>query len=208
MGVAMARMLQSEPWPWWSIVLLVIGGITLIAGLLILTVSPRRWKSIGCSIIGFPGWIHRTYIWLSRGPQWSISKPILSPDEITPSNINSVKTNFTTTLSLVIKNRDDYPLEGALYSLEVNVEQRLGRIKVRCALRPNPSYQITIQPHQEGTYKLFLFGACSSHRCLDVTKPYNWGIQGISVSLNGAGYKDLHRGLYCKPIPQVRIGTF
>ena len=200
----MNNILSVSVTPWWVIPLMVIGGTTLITGLLILTVSPGCWKSIWRSIIGLPRWIPRTYIWLSRGPKWSISKPIISLDEITPSNINSMQTNFTTTMSLVIENRDDYTLEGAIYSLTVNIEQRLGRIKVRLCLRPNPSYQIKIQPHREKTYTLVLFGACDSARCLDIEKPYNWGIQGITVSLNGAGYRDLHRGLYFKPLPQKR----
>lgn len=198
--VAAVVSLLGVGWPW----LMLIVGITLIVIAVFLSVpSTVNWLSP----IHIYKQLRRTYIWLSRGPKWSISEPIISLDEITPSNINLGQTNFTATLSLVIKNRDDFTLEGTLYSLTVNIEQGSGRSKVRCFLRPNPSYRIIIQPHQEEAYKLLLFGACSSSRCLDVKKPYsNWGIQGILVSLNGVGYKELRRGLYCKPLPQVRVG--
>ncbi len=192
--------LLGASWPW----LMLIVGITLIVIAVFLSV-PNTVHYF--SPIHIYKQLRRACIWWFRGPKWSISKPIISLDEITPSNINSMQTNFTTTVSLVIKNRDDYPLEGALYSLQVNIEQRLGRRKVRCLLRPNPSYQITIQPHQEETYPLVLFGVCNSQRSLDIEKHCDWGIQGIMVGLNGAGYKDLHRGLYFKPERKSHIGV-
>ena len=198
--VAAMVSLLGVSWPWF----LLIFGITLILIAVFLSV-PNTANLL--SPIRIYKQLRRAWIWWFRGPQWSISKPIISLDEITPRNINSMQTNFTTKLSLVIKNRDDYTLEGSIYSLTVNIEQRLGRIKVILSLRPNPSYQIKIQPHQEESYELILFGACDSKRCFDIKKPYNnWGIQGITVGLNGAGYKDLHKGLYFKPIPQKRIG--
>lgn len=197
--VASVVSLLSVAWPW----LMLIAGITIIFVAVFISVpntahifSPiRMYKQL-----------RRAWIWWFRGPKWSVSEPIISLDEITPRNINSMQTNFTTTLSLVIKNRDDYTLEGSIYSLTVNIEQKLRRIKVILSLLPNPSYQIKIQPHQEESYELILFGACDSKRCFNIKKPYNWGIQGITVSLNGAGCKDLHKGLYFKPFPQKRIG--
>ncbi len=194
--VAAVVSLLGVDWPW----LMLIVGITLIFIAVFISV-PNTAHLL--SPIRLYKQIRRACIWWCRGPQWSSSKPIISLDEISPTNIG--QTNYTATLSLIIKNRDDYTLIGALYSLTVNIEQRLGRNKVTCLLRPNPSYQIEIQPHQEETYQLVLFGACSSQRSLDIKKPYNWGIQGITVSVSGAGYRDLHRGLYFKPMPQVRL---
>jgi hypothetical protein len=190
--------------PWYQSGFFWAGIVIVVIALLILIVSPKNWRRVWFSVINCPYEIKRTYIWWFRSPKWLVSEPIISLNELTPSSTG--QTNYTATLSLIIKNRDNYTLEGALYSLTVNIEQGLGRMKVRCILRPNPSYQIKIQPHQEETYKLLLFGACSSSRCLDIKKPYNWGIQGITVSLNGAGYKDLHRGLYIKPFRQEYIG--
>ena len=205
MGPAMNRILQLEPAPWWAVLLLVIGGLAIIVGLLILIIPPRNWRHVWFSIIHCRYGIKKAYIWWFRGPQWSSSKPIISLDEVTPSSVG--QTNYTATLSLTIKNRDDYTLEGALYSLAVNIEQGSGRRRVRCILRPNPSYQIRIEQHDEETYPLVLLGTCYSARQLDIEKPYdNWGIQGITVGLSGAGYKDLHRGLYIKPPRQEHIG--
>lgn len=197
--VAAAIRILGAEWPW----LMLIAGVVIIMIAIFLAI-PSTINLL--SPIRVCKWINRTCIWLRRGPQWSISEPIISLDEITPSNPNLMQHNYTTTLSLVIKNRDNYPLEGSLYSLELNIVQRLGRSRVICFLRLNPAYKIQIQPHQEETYKLSLFGQCNGNHCLDIKKPYNWGIQGIFVSLSGAGYKELHRGLYSKPISQVSVG--
>ncbi len=195
--VAAVVSLLGASWPW----LMLIIGITLIVIAIFLSVpSTVNWVSP----IRIYRQLYRAYIWWYRRPKWSYSEPFISLDEITPNSIG--QTNFTTTLSLVIENRDDYILEGAIYSLTVNIEQRIERNKVRLIMRPNPSYQIKIQPHKEKIYTLVLFGVCDSARSLDIEKPYKWGLQGLMLSLNGVGYKDLHKGLYLKPIPQQRIG--
>lgn len=190
--------LLGAAWPW----LMLILGITLIV--IAVFVSVPNTVQLFSPIHVYTK-LRRACIWWFRGPQWSSSKPIISLDEVTPGSIG--QTNYTATLSLTIKNRDDYTLEGALYSLAVNIEQGSGRRRVRCMLHPNPSYQIKIQQHDEETYPLVLFGRCYGTRKLDIEKPYNnWGIQGITVGLSGAGYKDLHRGLYIKPFRQEHIG--
>lgn len=185
--------LLGATWPW---LVLILGIVCLFLAVFISAPNTAQFFS---PIRIYKG-IHRKCIWWCRGPKWTVTKPIISLDEISPSNVGHI--NYTASLSLTISNRDNYPLEGALYSLTVNIEQKLNRMKIWCTLRPNPSYQIKIPAHQEETYSLVLFGTCGDIRRLDIEKPYNWGIQGITVSLNGVGYKDLHRGLYLKPFRQ------
>jgi hypothetical protein len=48
LGLAMNGEIQSKITPWWVIPFMVIGVIALIVGLLILRVSPKRWKIIEC----------------------------------------------------------------------------------------------------------------------------------------------------------------
>lgn len=200
-GPAVNDILQlgQQQWPQWTIWFLVIGGIFFIGALLIL-VPIQWWRNIKNSICGSPSWIKRTYIWLSRGPKWLVSEPIIFCDKVNPMPIG--QHGYTTTLSLTIENRDDYLLEGQIYSLELNIVQQVGRTRLRCILRPDHSYQIQVQPHHKETYVLHLYGQLSSRMPyglkFDIERPYDWGIQGIMVNLSEAGGKELHRGLYFK----------
>ena len=72
--VAMTSILQPEPCPWWAILILVFGGVLFVTGLLILTVSPKRWKHIWHSVLGFPKWLHETCVWRRYGPVCSIGE--------------------------------------------------------------------------------------------------------------------------------------
>jgi len=196
--IAVVRLLGAT-WPW---LVLILGIICILLAVFIS--SPKAAEIF--SPIRIYRRIHKECIWWRRGPKWTVTKPIVSLDDISPNSIGRI--NYIARLSLTISNRDNYPLKGVFYSLAVNIEQKSGRMKIWCILHPNPSYQIEIEPHCERPYELVVFGVCDSTRSIDVEKDYNWGIQGITVSLSGAGYKDLHRGLYIKPIQEYHIGPF
>lgn len=204
-GPALNSMLQVEPCPWWAIILLIAGVISLIIGLLILIVPPKKWRSL--SPIRIQKQIRSNCIWLFRGPKWSCSKPIIFLNEVfqTPDDDIRGQIKYGATISLTIKNRDKSPLEVGFYSLTVNIEQRYGRSKIKKSLYPNISNRVTIQPSHKDTFKFHLHGICDERRMIDVKKPYDWGIQGILVALNGVFYRELHSGIYYKPVPQTCI---
>ncbi len=207
MGVAMEIISRIQPAPWWAILLLILSSAMLIIGLLILIAPLEKWKGL-FSPINIYRRIDNARLWWVRGPKWSWSKPTIKLDGFTPNNPNLGLVRYFTTLSLDIENRDDFPLNAAFYSSSVNVEQGLGRSKVRCSLSPNPSFAVEIKEHHKEPVVLQFFGACNSARCLELKAPYDLGIQGISVSLSGVGIKELHKGIYFKPVPQQHVGKY
>jgi hypothetical protein len=187
-------------WPW----LMLIAGIVLIAITVFISIpgaanylSPFRiFKRV---IIA--------WIWRFKRPNWSCTKPIIYLDKAnqTQADDNARQIRYTAGLSIVIKNRDDFSLQVVFYSLQINIEQGSGRSTVKCILRPDVSESPDIRPNIEESFKFNMHGTCGRDSQLDLTKPFNWGVQGITVYLNGVGFKDLRRGIYYKPVPQQRV---
>ena len=138
--------------------------------------------------------LRNIYMWTRYGPKFSICNPIIF------SKVVDEGTEYEIMLSFSITNRDNYPLKVKWDSTMINLQQQKGREILLCRL---PLYLTPpckkIPPHKEAGWK-------ATHKVLttinippiNTEQPYLWGIQGINVELSGAGWKELHKGIFHK----------
>ncbi len=180
--------LQSELVLWWVIILFIIGILILVTGLLILAISPSKWKCIWQSIKEFPQWLHESYIWKRYGPVCTIGEPEtilrLTPDGKTRTYTAKVSVS----IYLLEKCRNYFPVLVDLYTL-VNLAQKQGGVKVKpvCLKLDGGTNQIILRNPGKHVHEMVCsFSLHNNPRLVfvDVKKsPFSWIVEGISVRL-------------------------
>jgi len=201
--VAMTSILQPEPCPWWAILLLILGGITLIAGLLVLIVPPRRWKKLWHSVWGLPKWFHNTCYWKCHGPRCNIGDPIFKPSEISEIGHDDYEAKITATVMVWIKNKSK-PIKVNLSSTNVCLEQKVGwrEQKARFPLYVHQGIpEIMLKPHEEWCDQILvsLIHRGNGDSLPDIKKRSRCGVRGICITLPKGGERHLHKGTHCQP---------
>jgi hypothetical protein len=202
-GPAMARMLQPEPMPCWALILLILGGVTIVSGLLILIVPPRRWGSLWHSVLELPKWLHSTCYWECHGPRCTIGNPIFKPSEISEIGHDDYEAKISASIMVWIKTGDK-PLRINLSSANVCLEQKVGWDERKTRFQLNTQQvipEIILEPHVVWCDQILVNKMCHGKResFPDIQKRHRWGVRGISVALPKGNVKQLHKGAHCKP---------
>ena len=192
----------KEVLPWWWPYPLVAGSILFITALLLL-VPFSWWKVAREYLTALPYQMRRVYLWRLYGPRYSISDPTVSQET------TNAESRYSATVELFVANRDNYPLTVEFHHIEINIRQHCGRIPPRwCFLSP-PSTgavpQDAIQPRESKLYQIPLDGTHVGSAYPNLKQDYQWGIQGIFVSLPSIGRKELHKGMYRKQVRQQTV---
>ena len=193
-GVAfMSRLPQLLPGqqviPWYQSGFFWAGIAIVVIALLILIVPPERWKRIRQSMLGFPTWLNKTYIWIRYGPTYSLDKLSLQQP------LSNHEDTYKAIISLRVRNRDNDPLKVHFGGARFRFQQQLRRKRLLVTLRPTPGFPCDqeIAPHKEGNYEVPLIGLCDDADCLNSNKPYQWEIWGIAMELEGVGHRWLSK---------------
>lgn len=182
------------------------GIAIVIIALLILVVPPKNWRRIWQLMLGLPRWIYETYIWKRYGPKYTIGDPSIDSKILE----NSIGTRYTANVVVTITNWDKYPLEVDLRWVKVCVAQKAGWKPLSIGLTTKLGQGIiTLKSGETGRYPVVLdyIWNGNSEGSPNIHSRYKYGVQGIYVIFRG-NRRELHRGLYCKPIPQKVIGTW
>ena len=155
-GTAVEIISRVQPIPWWAILLLVTGSLTLVIGLLILIVPLRRWKNIWRSVFGLPKWFCDTYTWERYGPKhvFDDPSPTIASEFRENKGISAPSTYYTAKIIVVIKKRDKYPLIINLASAKVHLKQKTGWRTLSIDLRTTNAMGAITQTKNEETYQV------------------------------------------------------
>ncbi|HXZ94795.1 MAG TPA: hypothetical protein VEG28_02655 [Dehalococcoidia bacterium] len=191
--------------PWYQSGFFGAGVIIAFIGLIILIAPPKLWKRIGNSVFGFPHWIYETYVWRRYQPLWDISQPKIEMLTSVGIAIPQYKAHFS--VSIKSKGR---PLRVNFNSARVAIEQKTEWRKDFIVLGNLPAQdEIELKPGKEGYWNLEVstpFRDGYIYNPPDLQQPYQWGIQGIYVTLPRKVVRELHKGIYKKPTGQIFIG--
>lgn len=100
-------------------------------------------------------------------------------------------------------NRDKFPIEVRFNSMRLYIEENLEREKKSITLEPDGGTPIEVIPKKEGRhYRLTLSskGMGDASNWPNLKNHCQLGVWGIYVKLQGGITKELHRGIYYKPI--------
>jgi hypothetical protein len=187
-GPAMNRMLQSEPWPYWTIILLIVGGLAIVIGLLILIVPPKSWKKIWQSILGFPTWLRETYIWYKYGPKCVLKAPVIDYELYLDGNERRYSTKVYLSISVSEKAKNYYPIRCDLSNISFTLYQKQGLMPVKAFLERNPLLPTKILRDKPGNTNHWIGLSWFPYNnpdivYLDVYRRYKWVITNIYIYL-------------------------
>lgn len=179
---------RTQPVPWWAILLLVIGIVTLVAGLLILIISPRIWRRIGQTIMGSPTWLREIYVWHRYGPKCTIERPKIDFELVEEGQIRKYSTKVFLTVSISEKARNYLPVRCSFRSTGVQLEQKRGITTLCAPLELNPllSKEILLDSPGNTTHWIGLAWFPYNNPAtpfIDIQKPYTWAIKDVHVYL-------------------------
>jgi hypothetical protein len=105
------------------------------------------------------------------------------------------KDTYKATISLQVKNRDDDSLKIHFGGAKFRFHQQLRRKRhsVTLSVTPGFPWEQEIAPHKECNYEVPLVGFCNGADCFNLNKSYQWEIWGISIELEGVGYRWLSK---------------
>jgi hypothetical protein len=204
--------LRPEPAPWWAILLLIIGIITLIGGLLVLIIGPKSWRTVVLDLkYGIPFWIHKTYYMKLRkhGPTITNSTPKFSTNTSQTAE-NSYETMITSTFELSIK-PGSKPSRVNINSISVCVEVEKGetefdRQKSRVLLTTHEYFpQIELNPGgKPWEHEIVITTKCLGGKdsIPHIQTKAVWGIHYISIDLPKIKSIQIHKGIKC---PRSRL---
>jgi hypothetical protein len=203
-GTAVEIISRVQPIPWWAILLLVIGSLTLVIGLLILIVPPRHWKNIWHSVFGLPKWFRNACYWKCYGPKCTIGDPIFKPSEITEIGHDDFEAKISASVMIWIKTRGK-PLRINLSSTNVCLEQKVGWDERETRFRLNTQQgipEIILEPCKKWCDQILVSWTYHGKRDYfpNIQKRHRWGIWGISIALPRGNVKQLHKGAHCQPV--------
>lgn len=190
----MNRILQPEPWPWWAIILLIVGGVIAISGLAILMVPPKNWRKIWRGLRGIPRWIRETPMWMLFGPKVCIGNPEIKSEV----SANGLEIHYTAMVKVSICNKSK-SIRVNISSLRVSIEQQTewGEDLI-VVLRGKWVPAIEVDP--KGIYidEFVVQAVCSGNpeHFPNLQIKYVWGLTGINITLPKVGTRVFHKGLY------------
>lgn len=212
MVATMVRLLQvaREILPWWWPYPLIIGSILFIGALLLL-VPQRWWGRINYLRWRLPRWFHATCMWILYAPRCIIDELVISRRLLQTDG--SYDARYTATIDVHIKNRGK-PLKVDLSSAKVCLEQRTGWEQQIVQLRLETHRgipEIRLEPWGTGDYEVEVSTIYRGSRPEAFPDPENKkdcrrGYQGIYVALPRGLRRELHKGLYCKPVREYHVG--
>ena len=200
-GIALTSIPQSGLWPEWVVPILIIGVIAIVVAFLILIISPRRWRNIWQSIIGFPRWLKETCVWIFCGPKCTIGDPTFNQSEVSKVGQDYYETKITATFGVTVKNKSK-PIRVNFSPAEVCLEQIVGwdQKKVPFILETHKGIpKKRLEPRKSDDYEVEVYLVCGGgdrEHFPDIHKDYRWGIQGIYVVLPRGLSKELRKGIY------------
>lgn len=192
LGPVMNSMLQSEPWPWWAIILLTVGSIFVITGLLVLIVPPKKWKRLWSLILGLPKWVCETYIWKRYGLKCTIGKPEITFEPSENKQMWVYKASIPLSIYILEKTGNYYPIELIFKkdTTTFQLKQKRGLAELRPIDLQIPETIRTLFNTPGKTTNRIDFSATRSNipntfpSLIDIQKSYEWIISGIEVHLN------------------------
>jgi len=206
MGAAFVGLtaLQSEcNWPQWAILFLSIGISLFIIALGIL-VPPQWWP--WANIGNKKRRLHSTYLWIRYRPKYIIEKPVIESSLF--NDHGPAEIQYKAKFGISIKNRA-LPIKVRLHEASVVIEQETEWGKNTLYLGNLPGQpEIEMKPGDKGHWDLVVSTARvggNAKNSPDLQKTYQWGIQQIYITLPKSGPRELHKGIYHKPIKQRPI---
>ena len=125
---------------WYQSGFLWAGIVIVFIALLILTISPRKWKYLGYLVRGLPRSFHKKYIFLRYGPKHLIHEP----------QVYEKDGKYLADVEVFIRNRDKFDIKVDLVSLEVCLEQKIDWVqKTPIELMNYPERIISVIPPGE-----------------------------------------------------------
>ena len=181
-------------------------GIAIVAiALLILIVSPKRWRIIGQSVLGFPKWLREAYMWKRYGPKYIITNPVIESSLLNDDGATEIQ--YKVKFRISIKNKA-LPLKVRLSEAVVIIEQETEWGKNPPLYLGNFPRQpdIEMKPRDEGHWDLSVAQSLIGGNLRnppDLSKDYKWGIRRIYVALPRSDTRELHKGSYHKPTSKL-----
>lgn len=198
-GPAMNSMLQPEPWPYWAIILLILGGIVVIIGLLVLIVPFKSWRKLWQSVLGFPTWLRDIYIWHKYGPKCIIEMPVIDFELYPDDQTRRYSAKVSLTVFVSEKTSDYCPVRCDFRDISFQLEQKYGLMPLHASLELNPvqSLEILLKTPGKTTHTISLSWFPYTNPAIvfiDLQKPYTWEIKDVRVYLdNLRKYRKLSR---------------
>jgi hypothetical protein len=194
------------PMPWYRDGYMLAGIILVIAALLVLVISPTRWKRIWNLIIGFPRWVRITFIWIRYGPKCIIEDPVMQSNKLEkPPGVS-----YEVQIRISIKNKGK-PLKITLASMWMHIKQKTEwNILTMGLSNRGGTPETELKPWEEGNYLVVVSGAGSGNPqdFPDITKKYQWGIRAVNLSLPNGGMKEFHKGIKLTSVRHPMIGAY
>ncbi len=203
------------PLPWYQDRYFLVGIIIVIIALLVLIIPPRHWMKLWYSVLGTPRWLYIRFMWIVYAPKYIISNPIIREVEVASSWVSAPpELHYKASFSISVKNKG-MPMKLRLQEAVVFIlqETEWGMRKTLQLGNLPAQDEKEFKPNDEGHWDLIV-GTISGHQISPPTnhpnlkKKYSWGIQGIYVTLPKLGTKELHKGLYRKPVREYHVGIF
>lgn len=199
-GLAVNKLLQSgQSLPGWAIGLLILGTLLFLAAVLILTVSPKSWRNIWQSVLGFPTWLREAYIWQKYGPKCMLGIPVIDFELYADEQMRRYSANVFLTVFASEKTRSYFPVRCSFRLIKFQLEQKHEMVPLYALLELNPVQPLEYVLNTPGktTYRISLSWFPYTNPAIlfiDVQKPYSWVIKDVYVYLdNLQNYRKLSR---------------
>lgn len=203
-GVAfMSRLPQLLPGeqaiPWYQSGFFWAGIAIVVLALLIPIVSPKSWRKLWQSVLGFPTGLREKYIWHKYGPECTLEMPVIDFELYSDEQMRRYSAHIFLTVFVSEKSSKYYPVRCSFRNMTFQLEQKHGLVPLHASLELNPVQSLVILLNAPGktTHKIGLsWFPCNNPAIVfvDLQKPYTWIIKDVHIHLdNLQKYRKLSR---------------